>query len=160
MDDEEFREFVGRLGSLRPEQRAAIVAACGVLGGSGGPRGAGEGLSEPPEALWAAYERVAARKGLRVPPIAVARRSGSWAAYERACSDLAPWIEEAFVPRDETARLAAWNLVARTVFRYLDDLGLAPTVTTLLQQAANGTACVDRQFPGYAEAGLLRGVLR
>ena len=74
----------------------------------------------------------------------------------QSAESVAEWIEQTFDPEDEVHRTAAWNLVARSIMLYMDGVCLTWTVTSLLQQAANAPATVERQFPGYAESGLFK----
>jgi len=154
MSERSFDDVMAALPGMSPEQRRCVVVACNVLGME-----VGGGVDAPEDLLWRGYTRYAEECRVLLPSVGYARKMRDWAKLKRACQDLDPWVRKHFEIEDETERAAAYRLVARCVMRMVDDMELSWLPRILMQQAANATQAVERQFPGYAQGGLLRTVL-
>ena len=148
--------ILAALGSLSPQERSEIAAACTALGTAKSQQGA---VEEASDLLWRGYARHM-RGSVLVPPVGVMCRTQGWSAFERAADALEPWIVKHFQPVDQQERRHAYNLVARCILTSLSARDIPWNARVLMQQAANATQAVEAEFPGYAAAGVLRRTLQ
>lgn len=156
MKKSEFDAVLESVTRMTDEQRAQLRLALDLLG----EEPATTSAFDPDELLWSGYLTCAEQEGLQLPPLSHVRKTSLWSSFAKACRDLDLWVEHHFRPEDETRRRHAFVTVARCIILSLREMNVPLTQRSLLQQARNATQHVDRQYPGYADAGLLKQYAR
>lgn len=153
-DLERALELVGKLDA---QERQQLRLALDALGSSSPTSSS---VWEPSELLWSSFVSHLETLGVQAAPLGQARRNNGWSAFVRVSEQLDRWVTRHFDPETVLERKRAYKVCARCVIRSMHDMKIPITTRTLLQQSANATGAVDRQYPGYAEAGVLKQFAR
>lgn len=136
--------------------RADVERLRGALAALLGTSGDRSAASESDES-WV-LDAVAQELEKRGMPVMRNRRPRTMTALRAALSDLMKFLAQAH-PRRAGQRMVL-DLGIGLLYDNLIELGVPPTASVMLAQIHRVPALIDRAFPGYAGAGLLRMLVR
>lgn len=110
--------------------------------------------------LWDALASRARAAGCDVAPWGVARKLPGAGAYSAAARDVGAWLVRYMGPLPRHARAAAIAVCASCLIDWMRARNIPVVTKTLQSLVPRIPGLMDRAFPGYAEAGLLRTIIR
>ena len=147
-------EIIEAVGSLTGSERNQIRAVLALL--APGDAEATRGQSDATEMLWNAVRTVV---GPHFQTLGVVKKMGFGSKVRIGAEATANYTTRYMPKLTHTERIAAYRHMVRALLVWMEGRNMPITPKTVAYSLATLPEAVDRQFPGYAEAGMLRFAL-
>lgn len=104
------------------------------------------------ELVWGTIAKLAKARGIVLPPASIIVRHKSYPKLVNHCKAFERFVDK-FGTTDRGQRMVARELCVDALFRFMRKIPI--TVATVTNYLPLVSQAVDKQLPGYAEAGML-----
>lgn len=145
----------------RSDLQQVWARAQALLGSSPPPTNRKHLDDGPVRELYHELVQVMAEGKLRMPPFPVFTKMTLYPIYREGAPIFLEYIDENFKGVKKTERMRLTRILLRAIIfhvRAIPSIPISPT--TIIRRIGEVSPIIDRQFPGYREAGLLKLLLR
>lgn len=98
--------------------------------------------------------------GTQMLPFSVFSKHETIATWKRSAPIISSYIEREVKPRSHSERIKCEYIFCKILVQWMLKIGIPVSIYTAVKQLPQLLGCVEAEFPGYRESGLLPMILR